>query len=68
MTPNREAIEALVDQVDRMIEQTAKLELDTAVYLFQMARLDLVMKASKISDAPPQPAKRKPPRQRSSPA
>ena len=68
MIPNRDEIDALVDQVDRMIERTAEMRLNTAVYLFQMARLDLVTKAAHIPDANPQPAKRKPPRQRSSPA
>jgi hypothetical protein len=62
VTPNRDEIETLVDQIDNMIETIAKLELNTTLYLFQMARLDLVTKAARIPDATHLPAKRKPQR------
>jgi hypothetical protein len=62
VTPNREEIKALVDQIDNMIEKMAKLELNTTLYLFQMARLDLVTTLERIPDAKHLPAERKPQR------
>jgi hypothetical protein len=45
-----------------MIEKMAKLELNTTLYLFQMARLDLMATVARIPDASHLPSKRKPQR------